>query len=312
MYRIYEDGYWGDTFIPYTDSNVYVLESIDVDMSNNIHAIGYFNLQNQTSDYFVTAYYLYEQSTNQWETPYIISNNMPYRGCDIVVDSLQLPHAVTDDYISQVPIDFATLHRNQSMLGWEPCDTVSAHKEEFYPQIEINAENNPDFIIAEMITNDNLMLKNYYKINDTYVIELIDSNGSIMFKNLQRHNSELILVYGKMALDSGLNSVLYLTRKSINVGIKDTEKIYVSKIYPNPCSTELNISLSVSSLCVCSITLVDILGKTILSKYNVGLIPGNNNIKVALKRFNNHISSHSGYVVIRINNYVLVQPIIFN
>jgi hypothetical protein len=115
-----------------------------------------------------------------------------------------------------------------------------------------------------------------------------------MFKNLQRHNSELILVYGKMALDSGLNSVLYLTRKSINVGIKDTEKIYVSKIYPNPCSTELNISLSVSSLCVCSITLVDILGKTILSKYNVGLIPGNNNIKVALKRFNNHISSHSG------------------
>jgi len=310
MYRIYEDCLWGETIVPYTDSNVYVLENLHVDRDNNIHAIGYFHFNAQTSDDFVTAYYLYGESNNQWESPYIISNNKPFKGCDIVTDTFQLPHTVTNDYINLAPIDYASLHRNQSFLGWESPDTVTSHKEEYYPQIEINAENDPDFIIAEMITNDNLMLKNYFKIDDAYIIELIDNNGSIMFKNLQRYNTELKLVYGKMPVDAGLNSDIFITSKSIHVGIIETEKYHISSIFPNPCSTELNICIAVVSNCVCSVSLVDILGRTIQSKDNVSLLPGNNYINVHIKRSNNSFSTYSGYLVIRSNKFELIKPVI--
>jgi len=311
MYRVYENEQWGETVIPYSDTNVYVLENLDVDTDNNLHGIGYFNYQNQTSDDMATTYFLYEKFNNQWALPYFVSYATPFQGCDIVSDNLLLPQTVISAYISQVPIDYVTMHRKEWFLGWEPIDTVSVHKEEYYPLIEINSDNSPDYIITELITNSNLLLKDYYKIDDNFIIELIDSNGSILFSNIQKYNSEFKLVYGKLPLNSVFDNNIFYTTKSLNVSRKGADPSILTKIFPNPCEKELNISLYMESSCKCSIRLVDISGKIILHEERVNLDQGNNLIKLNLNRINNNFSpSKSSYLVIQSEKFKLIKPIL--
>lgn len=312
MYRVFEDGQWGETVIPYSDSNVYVLENIDVDADNNLHGIGYFNYDYQTSDDMSTTYYLYEKYNNQWAPPYFLSINLPYRGCDIVADTMLLPQTVFSDYIQMAPLDFGTIHRKQDNWGWGIADTVSAHKEEIDPRIEISSENKPDFIISELIPHSyDVVLKDYYQYDEAYSSKEIDSNGSIILPYILNSNARFNLVYAKLPLYSGWDNYICYTAKSLNVGYKENDAKVLTIIFPNPCKNEINISVFASNTSTCNISLQDMFERRMFEMNNVKLLAGNNLIPI---KFNSSINKTPSrllcYLVLTSDKFKIVQPII--
>jgi hypothetical protein len=304
MYRIYENGQWSDTYIPYADSGTYFLENIDVDTDNNLHGIGYFTAHRQSFDETVFAYFRYEYFNDRWSPIEIVNTGLPFRGCDIVADTLLLPQMVFSQFTGFYPYDYGMLYRKHGIAGWEPADTIVNHEEEYYPQIGINNQNEPEIVTVELITNENTLLYNYYKKNGEYQRELIDSDGSILFTSLLKKNNSLNLIYGKMPLNSVGNGNVYFTSKTNHVSANKPLKMEV-EIFPNPGNGKFDMTISTKQNTSAIIKIYDILGKMVFHQSGYSLVPGTNSLKIDIRKSNSDLPSGIYRVVLQAGNELL-------
>jgi hypothetical protein len=266
-YRYMEGGLWSEINFPYSDSNVYVLENLDIDKQNNIHCVGYFNYFGQTSYDMVIFYSSFDYINDLWQPVQLLSAERSTLGCDISVDTMSLPCITWCQYTnSSLPYEYATLFKNQSLNGWEVSDTIN-HDRESNLKIALDINNNIH-IIDYYTFSGSITSLNYYSINDdTWTKEIIDEGGTILFYDLEVDNENVNIAYGKRTgtLGNDTTSLLFV-KKTVTV---NTEKVINSdcfvKIYPNPTSNVIKINFTLKYPTIVNIWVIDINGNYVIS-----------------------------------------------
>jgi hypothetical protein len=267
VYRYLENDSWSPILFPYSDSNVYVLENVDIDKENNIHCIGYFNYYGQTSYNMVFFYTMFDYSSNTWDEALLLNDKRINIGCDVSCDSLTLPSLVWGQYTNTAyPFEHATIFKKQNLWGWGDSDTITKDQE-YNQKIAVDKNNTVHIIDCYVLPDNNTLTTfNYYSYSaDGWSKEILDENASIIMFDIETTDQTVDIVYGKMVAWPGPDTVRnYYISKSILVGLPHTiGKGQPLFVYPNPCTALTTIVVNPPKPIPTSLYVTDINGKVI-------------------------------------------------
>ena len=308
FYKYLENNVWSDLKIPYDIDDSNLFSDAVIDKENNIHVHGYFNPY--------SAYFKYNKSIDEWETPKILTSNVnQYVGSDITVDSRNYPHVVWHERTSDTwPYNDATIYRSFNGMSWDLPETVV---EDPYSQ-NIVIYNSKIYIFnteKEPENNYSIVLYQRDIYGYWYGTKLLTTPSGISIGDAGIINNSLYIVFYWKYDDIQYDVFLLKTKhplsvKEINNSISP---IVLEQNYPNPVKNSTTISYTINQSGHCNITILNLKGQHVKTLVNKKQGPGNYNVKLGGKNAQGKKLKSGIYLYrLSLDNYRITKSMIIN
>jgi len=271
-YRYIQNNILSEIRCPYPGGNADYFVNAIVDNRNNIHVVG-SSLSISNPGYEKLEYFNFDYNFNTWIPPLNPIKDTISVGMDIALNQHELPACIYRKMSrsSGVFLDDTTKHLAKNGHDWSNSTIISgANGTQNYQQL-IFDQNNDSHVIERQEIENYFGWFHFFKAEQNWTAELIDSSLYLAFSKLVFYNNNLYFSFGKAwEVEGSIITDIFFTKYDIVTNQQEHLKnISELKIFPNPSQGDVCIEFENSIQQSLNISIFDINGnqiKTLIDK----------------------------------------------